>query len=106
MNCQNGATAVEFALVAPMLFGLIIGGLSTGRVFGRRLARCSRTGGALLFSEFDPMQHCDSSPDICQKCLLWNEHADIHGIDPVMRVQLSAIITDFSVPLTATACFP
>ena len=30
MTCQSGATAVEFALVAPILFALIIGGVSTG----------------------------------------------------------------------------
>jgi hypothetical protein len=60
------------------------------------------------------MQYYGSSADICPKCLLWNEHTDIQRIEPVcgnqvagsVSVQLSAILADFSVPLSATACFP
>jgi Flp pilus assembly protein TadG len=115
-SCQNGATAVEFALVAPILLGLTIGGLYTGlvmysaaglhdaveqaaRCYSVNVSQCSTATQAQTYAEkaYYGLNRPVFTASI-QSCG--------HQVAASVSVQLIAIITDLSVPLSATACFP
>jgi Flp pilus assembly protein TadG len=116
INCPSGVTAVEFAIVAPMLFALIIGGLSTGlvvysaaglhdaveqaaRCYSVNSSQCSTATKAQTYAKtaYYGMNTPTFSASI-QPCG--------HQVSATVTVQLTAIVTDVSVPLSAQACFP
>jgi Flp pilus assembly protein TadG len=114
--CQSGTTAVEFALVAPILIALIIGGLSTGVVvYSAAGLRDSVEQAARCYSV--NASQCGSA-----SATQTYAHSLYHGIDnpaftasiqpcgyqvaATVTVNLTAVIVDFGVPLSAKACFP
>lgn len=87
MSCQSGATAVEFALIAPILFALIIGGLSTGLVVYsaaglhdavEQAARCYSVNASKCSTPAQAQSYAKS-------VYYWIEYADIYCVDPGMR---------------------
>lgn len=116
MTRQSGATAVEFALVAPILFGLTIGGLWTGlvvfsaaglhdaaeqaaRCYSVNSSQCSTATQAQTFAK--NAYYGISSPTFTASL-----QACGHQVAATVTVQLSAIVTDLNVPLSANSCFP
>jgi Flp pilus assembly protein TadG len=116
MSCQSGATAVEFALIAPILFALIIGGLSTGlvvysaaglhdaveqaaRCYSVNASKCSTPAQAQSYAK--SVYYGLSTPTFTASI-----QACGHQVAASVTMQLTAIITDLGVPLTAQACFP
>lgn len=115
-SCQNGATAVEFALVAPLLLAFTIGGLYTGLVVYsaaglhdavEQAARCysvnsSQCGTATQAQTYAKNVYYGMNTPTFTASL----QSCGHQVAASVSVQLIAIITDLSVPLRAQACFP
>ena len=115
-TCDRGATAVEFALVLPALAALVVGGLYTGlAVYSaaglhtavEQAARCysvnvSQCGSASATQTYAQSQYFGiNSPAFTasiQSCG--------HQVSATVTVGISAVVTNLSVPLSATACFP
>jgi len=116
VTCQSGASAVEFALVAPLLFALLIGGVWTGlvvysaaglydaaeraaRCYSVNLVNCSTASQAQTYAK--NAYYGINTPTFTasiQPCG--------HQVAATVNVELTAIITNIKVPLSATACFP
>jgi Flp pilus assembly protein TadG len=113
---QSGTTAVEFALVAPILFALIIGGLSTGLVV---------YSGAGLRDSVEQAARCYSvNANLCSSAATTQTYAQNayygmnkptftasiqpcgYQVTAAVTVNLTVVIVDFGVPLSAQACFP
>ena len=115
-SCLSGATAVEFALVAPMLFALTIGGVSTGLVVysaaglhdaAEQAARCysvnlSKCGTATQAQTYAKTAYYGMNTPTFTASI----QSCGHQVAATVTVQLSAIITELNVPLSANACFP
>jgi Flp pilus assembly protein TadG len=116
MTCQSGASAVEFALVAPILFALTIGGVFTGlvvysaaglhnaveqaaRCYSVNASQCSTTAQAQTFAQ--NAYYGMNTPTFTA-----SSQSCGNQVSGSVSVQLSAIITSFNIPLSATACFP
>lgn len=116
MSCQSGATALEFGLIAPILFALIIGGLSTGllmysaaglheaveqaaRCYSVNAIKCSTPAQAQSYAK--SVYYGMNTPAFTASI-----QACGHQVAATVTVELTAIITNINVPLTATACFP
>lgn len=114
--CQSGTTAVEFALVAPILFALIFGSLSTGvvvysaaglrnsveqaaRCYSVNVNQCSSASATQTYAQnaYYGMDKPTFTASI-QPCG--------HQVTAAVTVNLTALIVDFGVPLSAQACFP
>jgi Flp pilus assembly protein TadG len=116
VTCQSGATALEFALVAPMLFALLIGGAYTGLVVYsaaglhdavEQAARCysvsaSQCGTATLAQTYAQNAYYGINTPTFTASLQTCGHQVVASV----TVELTAIITNLSVPLSADACFP
>jgi Flp pilus assembly protein TadG len=116
VTCQSGASAVEFALVAPILFALTIGGMFTGLVVYsaaglhnavEQAARCysvnaSQCGTAAQAQTFAQNAYYGMNTPTFTA----SSQSCGNQVAGSVSVQLSAIITHFNIPLSATACFP
>ena len=115
--CDQGATAVEFALVMPAFLALVLGGLSVCVVLYSTVnlqdaveqgARCYSVNSGTC-----------SSPSTAQTYARAFYHRRVgaptftastpacgHQVAATVTLQIAAVLTNVSVPLTASACFP
>ena len=116
MSCDRGTTAIEFGLVLPSLAALIVGGLYTGiLVYSaaglhnavEQAARCYSVNTTQCGSESATQTYAQnqyygvSSPTFTaslQSCG--------HQVAATVTVPLIAVVSNYSVALSATACFP
>jgi len=116
MSCQSGATALEFGLIAPILFALIIGGLSTGLVVYsaaglhdaiEQAARCYSVNAIKCSTPAQARSYATSAYyGLNTPAFTASIQPCGHQVAATVTVELTAIITNINVPLTATACFP
>lgn len=116
MNCQRGVSAVEFALVAPLLLAFTIGGLSTGLVVYsaaglhdavEQAARCYSVNAAQCGTAAQAQTYAKNAYyGLNTPTFAASIQACGHQVAATVSVQLTAIITDIGVPLSAQACFP
>jgi Flp pilus assembly protein TadG len=116
MICQSGASAVEFALVAPLLFALITGGVFTGLVVYsaaglydavEQAARCYSVNSSQCSTAAQAQTYAKNAYyGINTPTFTASLQSCGHQVAATVTVQLFAIITDLNVPLSATACFP
>ena len=116
MKCQRGISAVEFAFVAPLLLGFIIGGLSTGLVVYsaaglhdavEQAARCYSVNAAQCGTPAQAQTYAKNSYyGLSTPTFAASIQACGHQVAATVNVQLTAIITEIGVPLSAKACFP
>jgi Flp pilus assembly protein TadG len=116
MTCQSGASAVEFALVAPILFALIIGGLFTGLVIysaaglhdaAEQAARCYSVNSIQCSTAAQAQTYAQNSYyGMNTPTFTASIQSCGHQVAASVTVQLTAIVTDLNVPLSANACFP
>jgi Flp pilus assembly protein TadG len=114
--CQRGTTAVEFALVAPVLFALIIGTLSTGTVVysaaGLRdsveqAARCYSVNADLCSSAATTQTYAQNAYYGMDKPTFTASIQSCgHQVAGTVTIELTTFIVNFNVPLSAQACFP
>ena len=114
--CQSGATIVEFALIAPALMALVVGGLYTA------LMMYSAAG---LHSAVEDAARCYSvNANVCGSSAAAQTYAQSryfgidtptftatqvgcgHRVNATLTIAFSAVVTEVKVPLSATACFP
>ena len=116
MKCQRGISAVEFALVAPLLLAFTIGGLSTGLVVYsaaglhdavEQAARCYSVNAAQCGTAAKAQTYATTAYyGMNTPKFTASIQACGHQVAATVNVQLTAIITNIGVPLSATACFP
>jgi Flp pilus assembly pilin Flp len=114
--CDSGTTAVEFALVLPALAALVVGGLYTGlvvysaaglynaveqaaRCYSVNVNQCGSSSATQTYaqSEYYGVDSPTFTASI-QSCG--------HQVTAAVTIPLIAVVTNLSVPLSATACFP
>ena len=114
--CNQGATAVEFALVMPVFLALVLGGLSVSVLLYSNVSlQDAVEQGARCYS-------VDSGT--CSSASAAQTYAQgfYHGVGPrpsprprrlvghqvvgSVTLQIAAVLANLSVPLTASACFP
>lgn len=115
-KCDRGATIVEFGLVLPALAALLVGGIYSG------LAVYSATG---LHSAAEQAARCYSvNASVCGTPSATQAYAQTqyygiktptfsasvqpcgHQVAATVTIPIIAVVANFSVPLSATACFP
>jgi Flp pilus assembly protein TadG len=114
--CGRGAFAVEFAMVLPALAALIVGGLYTGlavysaaglhiaveqaaRCFALNVTGCTSTSTTQTYASgryfgLNTPTFTASTP------------ACGHQVAATVTIAFSAVVTNMSIPLSATACYP
>lgn len=116
LKSADGAAAVEFALVFPALASLLIGGLYAG------LAVYSATG---LRSAAEQAARCYSvNSGLCADASTTQAYAQTqyygiesptftasiqtcgHQVAATVTIPFIAVVANFNLPLSATACFP
>ena len=114
--CDRGATAVEFALVTPAFLALVLGGLSAcvlmystvslqdaaeqgARCFSVDTATCGGVSAAQTYAQ--GFYHGVGAPTFAA-----STPACGHQVTATLTLQLAAVLTNVTVPLTASACFP
>jgi Flp pilus assembly protein TadG len=116
LACTRGTTAVEFGLILPALAALVVGGLYTS------LLVYSAAG---LHSAVEDAARCFSvNSNVCRGASATVTYAKGkyfgidtptftastpacgHKVSGSVTIAFSAVVTDLSVPLTATSCFP
>jgi Flp pilus assembly protein TadG len=116
INCQRGASALEFALVAPILIALILGGVSCGvlvysaaglRDAAEQAARCYSVNSSQCGTASQTQTYAKSAYyGISTPTFTASIQSCGHQVAATVTVQLTTVIVDLSVPLTANACFP
>jgi Flp pilus assembly protein TadG len=114
--CDRGASAVEFALVLPALASLIVGGIYTGilmysaaglHIAVEQAARCysvnaGQCGTAAAAQTYAGNQYYGmNTPTFTASTPECG-----HQVSATVTIAFTAVVTDVSVPLSATACFP
>jgi hypothetical protein len=113
---NDGATAVEFALILPVVLGLTIGGLylcsilfsfvgmqhavdRAARCYSVNATQCGSASAALNYAQ----AHYNGigTPIFSASTPLCG-----YRVSASMTIGLPAVISNLSLPLTATACFP
>ena len=112
----TGATAVEFALVLPALAALIVGGLYSGlAVYSaaglhsavEQAARCFSVDATQCSSAFATQTYAQSEYyGVSSPTFTASIQPCGHQVAATVTVPLTAVIVNFDVPLSATACFP
>jgi Flp pilus assembly protein TadG len=114
--CSRGAAAVEFALVMPAFLALVLGGLSVcvlmysnvslqdatergARCFSVDTATCSSATAAQTFAQ--GFYYGVGAPTFTA-----STPACGHQVVGTLTLQIAAVLTNITVPLTASACFP
>lgn len=114
--CSRGSTAVEFAILAPVIFALLVGTITLCIALGAQTsmqtavegaARCysvnSLTCGSPAAAQIYAQQHYqgEGSPTFTaslQSCG--------HQVSASLNAQLTGVVMNRTIPLTATACYP
>lgn len=114
--CSRGTTAVEFAILAPVIFALLIGTVTLCIALGSQTslqtavegaARCysvnsSTCGSPAAAQNYARQQYQgEGSPTFTaslQSCG--------HQVSASLSAQLTAVVINRTIPLTATACYP
>jgi Flp pilus assembly protein TadG len=116
MTCDSGTTAVEFALVLPALATLVVGGLSVGllmysvaglhnaveqaaRCYSVNVSQCNTASAAQTYAQNN--YYGVSSPTFTASTVACG-----HQVSGTLTIAFNAAMANWSVPLTATACFP
>jgi Flp pilus assembly protein TadG len=114
--CERGSAAVEFALVLPPLAMLMVGTLFAGllvfsaaelqnaveqaaRCYSVNVSQCSSASATQTYAQNN--YYGVSSPTFTA-----SNASCGHQVSATLTFVLDAALTKFSVPLTATACFP
>ena len=114
--CDQGATAVEFALVMPAFLALVLGGLSVSvllysnvslqdaaeqgaRCYSVDSGTCSSASAAQTYAQ--GFYHGVGAPTFTA-----STPACGHQVVGSVTLQIAAVLANLSVPLTASACFP
>jgi Flp pilus assembly protein TadG len=115
-RCDRGSTAVEFALVLPALAMLLVGGLYTGllmySVAGlhsavEQAARCYSVNASQCSSAFAAQTYAQNSYyGVSGPAFTASIAPCGHQVSATLTFELSAAVASWTVPLTATACFP
>ena len=115
-TCERGASAVEFALVLPALAALLVGGIYTGILMYsaaglhtavEEAARCysvnsSQCGSASAAQTYAENQYYGMNTPT----FIASNQACGHQVSATVTIAFTAVVTNVSVPLSATACFP
>jgi Flp pilus assembly protein TadG len=115
-SCSRGSSAVEFALVLPALAALLVGGIYTGILMYsaaglhtavEQAARCyavntGQCGSASAAQTYAQNQYYGmNSPSFTASTQTCG-----HQVSASVTIAFTAVVTQMSVPLSATACFP
>ena len=115
VSCDSGTTAVEFALVAPPFLMLLLGILSASVVAfaaaslhyavqgAARYYSVSVTSAAAAQSYAQSQYHGVSSPTFTASII---SPGCGHQVNATLSLVLDAGMAKWTVPLSATACFP
>ena len=116
VTCESGVAAVEFALVLPALASLVVGTLYAGLLVYSAAGLRSAVEQAARCYSINATQ-CSSAS--ATQSYAQNEYYGIesptftastqscgHQVAATVTIPLIAIVANFSVPLSATACFP
>jgi Flp pilus assembly protein TadG len=115
-SCERATTAIEFAFILPALAALVVGGLYTSlviysatglrsaveqaaRCYSVNVTQCSSASTTQTYAQ--SQYHGIKTPTFTasiQPCG--------HQVIGTVTIAVTAVVTDFSVPLSATACFP
>ena len=115
-SCERATTAVEFAFILPALAALVVGGLYTclvvysaaglrsaveqaARCYSVNVTQCSSASTTQTYAQ--SRYHGIKTPTFTasiQPCG--------HQVIGTVTIAVIAVVIDFSVPLSATACFP
>jgi Flp pilus assembly protein TadG len=116
VSCLSGVTAVEFALVAPLFFGLTIGGVYTGLLVYsaaglhdavEQAARCYSVNAAHCGTAAQAQAYASNAYyGISTPTFTASIKPCGHQVVATASVELIAVITELNVPLKASACFP
>jgi Flp pilus assembly protein TadG len=116
LACDQGATAVEFALVAPAFLALVLGGLSLCVLLYSNVSlQDAAEQGARCFSVDTSTCGSASAAQTYAKGFYYGVGAPTftastpacgHQVAATVTLELAAVLTNLSVPLTASACFP
>lgn len=115
-SSTEGAAAVEFAFVMPAFFALVIGSISASillysnvslqnaveegaRCFSVNAVQCGSASAAQTYAQ--SQYHGISSPTFTA-----STPACGHQVAASVTLQFAAVLTNISLPLNATACFP
>ncbi len=116
LGCERATTAVEFALVLPALAAVLVGGLYGGvAVYSaaglhtavEQAARCfsvnsNQCGDAATTQTFAQSEYSGAGVPVFTASL----QSCGHQVSATVTIPLLAVVADFSVPLSAAACFP
>jgi Flp pilus assembly protein TadG len=114
--CKSGATAVEFALVLPALAALTVGALyaslllysaaglhstveDAARCYSVNANQCRTASAAQTYAQGKYF-------GINTPSFTASNAACGHLVSATVTIAFSAVLTNVSVPLTATSCFP
>jgi Flp pilus assembly protein TadG len=116
LTCERGSTAVEFAMVLFPLATLLVGTLYAGlllysaaglheavegaaRCYSVNASQCSSASATQSYAQ--SLYHGVSSPTFTASAAACG-----HQVSATVTIALDATLADWSVPLSATACFP
>jgi Flp pilus assembly protein TadG len=115
-TCDRGSTAVEFAIILPALAALVVGGLNTGlliysavglrtavehaaRCFSVNASQCGTAAAAQTYAQ--GQSYGISTPTFTAAATGCG-----HQVSATVTIAVTAVVANFNVPLSATACFP
>jgi|SRR5579863_9846275 len=115
-TCDSGTTAAEFALVLPALGALVVGGLYAGLVVYsaaglhhavEQAARCYSVNSNQCGSVTATQTYAQSEYyGVDSPTFTASIQSCGHQVAATVTIPLIAVVANFSVPLSATACFP
>jgi Flp pilus assembly protein TadG len=114
--CKRGTSAVEFALVLPPLAALLVGGIYTGilmysaaglhtaveeaaRCYAVNSGQCGSSSAAQTYAQ--NQYYGMNSPTFTASTPSCG-----HQVSASVTIAFTAVVTQLSVPLSATACYP
>jgi len=116
LHCVRGAAAVEFALVMPAFLAMVLGGLSVCVLLYSSVSlQDAAEQGARCFSVNSGTCSSASTTQTYAKSFYYGVGAPTftastptcgHQVAASVTLQIAAVLTNISVPLTASACFP
>jgi Flp pilus assembly protein TadG len=115
-TCRRGASAVEFALVAPLIFMVMVGTLYAGllvfSVVGLQnsveaAARCYSVNSSLCGTSAAAQNYAlQQYYGVSTPTFVASTAACGHQVSATLTVEFNAVVTNVSVPVAASACFP
>jgi Flp pilus assembly protein TadG len=116
LTCNSGTTAAEFGMVLPAVAALIVGGLYTGIVVYsaaglhtavEQAARCYSVNVGQCGSESATQTYAQNQyQGVSSPTFTASIQSCGHQVAATVTIPLIAVVENFSVPLSATACFP